>query len=77
MEYIPPFEDYMIKLTEGQLSAVHAYYSADEESKGAILYHLQAWDRHYNRPCTLATYRRKQAAQTAWEPWVYSDGAGI
>lgn len=76
---IPPFADAVIELSESQKSAIHAYELAgdDHESRSRILYHIQAWDRHLGRDCTLAMRDRLSRARRVWDGWVFQDGAGI
>ena len=79
MRDFPPFADTLITFTEGQISALQAYDQTyhDEDARRGTLYHLQAWDRHFGRECTLTLRERRNKAFHAWQGWIFQDGAGI
>ncbi len=81
MRKIAPFADTQIVLSEGQLSALHAYDYAqsarDDEALRQTKYHLDAWDRHFGRESTLTLRERRNTALRQWAGWIFVDGAGI
>jgi hypothetical protein len=75
------YADAFISFTPGQESALAAYDAALQSRDDNVIretrYHLNAWDRHYGRPCTIEQRDRRDAALRRWGAYIYENGGGI